>query len=181
MTGLRSRSRRCAAHWLRAAGAVLALLGGATTARGDGGLLRLNESAGPFEISVFTAPTPLRVGPADVSVMVLATVGRAPILDADVQVALRLGALARSASATHAGATNKLLYAAWLDIPEPGAWALDVRVQSAAGSAALSSTLDVAPPLSPLVAFWPYLALPGLAVALFAAHQWLKRSGGEAA
>ena len=144
-------------------------------ARGDGGLLRLTESAGPFDISVFTAPTPLRVGAADVSVMVLERAGRAPVLDADVQVTLHRRELERASIATHDAATNKLLYAAWLDVPEPGKWSLDVRVQSPAGTGVVSCGLDVAAPLSPLEAFWPYIVFPAVAIGLFAVHQRLKR------
>ena len=148
---------------------------GASAAYADGGLLRLSESAGPFEISVFTAPTPLRVGTADVSVLLLEQAGRAPVLDADVNVTLRLGAVTRSATATRTAATNKLLYAALLDLPEPGTWALEVQVGGPAGAATISTTLDVAPPLSAWIAFWPYLVAPVVAIALFAIHQRLKR------
>ena len=40
------------------------------TARGDGGTLRLSRSEGNYRISVFTAPTPFRAGPVDISVLV---------------------------------------------------------------------------------------------------------------
>ena len=162
------------AHWCAL---TLALILAPAAARGDGGLLRLNQAAGPFQISVFTAPTPLRVGFADVSVMVFEQVSRAPVLDANVRLTLRRGDLERSAGATRAAATNKLLYAASLDLPEPGDWTLAVRVRSPEGEGAVSCGLDVADALPRAVVFWPYLVMPVIAIALFAVHQWLKRVG----
>jgi hypothetical protein len=146
----------------------------AAPARGDGGLLRLSETAGPLVVSVFTAPTPLRVGPLDVSIMVQATDDHSAVLDADVQVVLRAPGLERTAPATREAATNKLLYAALLDLPAPGRWTLAAHVRAGARSAVVSCDVDVAPPLAPALAFWPYLALPGVAIALFALHQRLK-------
>lgn len=153
---------------------VLPVLLAAATARGDGGRVQLSETAGPFAVTVFTAPTPLRVGPVDVSVLVQGADGGAPVLDAAVQVALAAPSGERAAAATHAAATNQLLYAAVLDVPAPGRWTLAVHVAGRAGDAAVSCEVDVAPPLPPALAFWPYLALPGVAIALFALHQWLK-------
>ncbi len=168
-----------AIRWLDAAAALqlpavaLAVLVSAPTARGDGGLMRLSQAAGPFEITLFTAPTPLRAGRVDVSVLVQAD--RAPVLDAEVQVALRAPGLERTAAATRAAATNKLLYAALLDVPEPGRWTLEARVRAGERAATVSCEVDVAPPLPPLLAFWPYVAFPAVAIALFALHQWLTR------
>jgi|SRR5215470_19320246 len=157
--------------------AALAMMLAAAAARGDGGLLRVTAAAGPFEISIFTAPTPLRVGAADVSAMVFERVSRAPVLDADVRLTMRRGALERTAVATRETATNKLLYAAWIDIPEAGAWTLEASVHSSAGEGVVSSGLDVAESLPPAVVFWPYLVLPAIAIVLFSVHQWLKRFG----
>ncbi len=54
----------------------------------DGGTLRLRERAGDFQISVFTSPEVLRVGPIDISVLVQdADTGRVR-LDVPVQVEL---------------------------------------------------------------------------------------------
>ena len=160
--------RRCCAA------AAIALV--ASAARGDGGVVRLRQTSGPFEVTLFTAPTPLRVGPVDVSVLVQTTADHAPVLDAEVEIELQAPGLERSAAATRAAATNKLLYAALLEVPEPGRWTLAARVRAGGRDAAVSCEVDVAPHLSPAAAFWPYFALPGALIALFALHQWLKRS-----
>lgn len=174
----RSAAARRSAARLGALGVGVLLA--AAAARGDGGLMRLSEMAGPFEITVFTAPTPLRVGAVDVSVMLLERAGHAPVLDAAVDVTVRGPGPERTGAATHAAATNKLLYAAVLDISAAGQWSLLVQVRSNAGAAAVSCPLDVAPPLAPVVAFWPYLALPAVAIALFALHQSLKHRQARA-
>jgi hypothetical protein len=146
----------------------------AAAARGDGGLLRLKQIAGPYDISVFTAPAPLRVGRIDVSVMVLRQTDHAPVLDAAVDVTLRGPGGELRAPATVAAATNKLLYAALIEVPAPGRWTLSARVRSGTSDVTVAGEVDVAPALSPAWTFWPYLMLPALAVALFVLHQWLK-------
>lgn len=151
---------------------VLALVAGA--AHGDGGLLRLNQIAGPFRISVFTAPTPLRAGVIDVSVLVQRPGDDVPILDAEVTVTLHRRDLAVRAAATREQATNKLLYEALLQIPESGEWTLHVAVRAGESEGTVSTAVDVALPIGPARTYWPYLALPGVLIALFAVHQFLR-------
>ena len=151
----------------------------AAAALADGGQMCVNQSAGPFDITVFTAPSPPRVGPVDVSVLVVDRAGHLPLLDVDVQVELRSAAppaLALSATATHAGAVNKLLYATALDVPTSGRWVLNAQVRSTTQHATVSCELAIEPPLGPLGAYWPYLALPAVAVGIFALQQWIRRS-----
>ena len=51
-------------------GAMMSIaLAHARQTRGDGGFLRLCERSGPYQVAVFTSPTPLRVGPVDFSVL----------------------------------------------------------------------------------------------------------------
>jgi hypothetical protein len=143
----------------------------------DGGLLRASETAGPFIITVFSSPTPLRAGPADISVMVQERDTGAPALDAQVTVTAQRsgdGLQPVVAAATRAQATNKLLYAALVDLTAAGSWDLHVTVNRDTATARITTTLAVGPPLPRLLAFWPYLALPPAAILLFALHQWLR-------
>ena len=149
----------------------------AAPAQGDGGLVRLSEEVGPFVVSVFTSPTPLRVGPADISVMVQDRITTQPILDAEVVVTLQpldQGGSVVSATATRELATNKLLYAALPEIPSPSRWQFQVEVRRGAEVANVSCEVTVAPPASPLLSYWPYLVFPPVAICLFILHQWLK-------
>ena len=153
---------------------VVAALFSAAAARGDGGRICVSGPAGPFVVTVFTAPIPLRVGPIDVSVLVQSAADQAPVIDAAVQLTLRSKEIERTAAATHAGATNKLLYAASIDVPTAGEWTLAAAVRVDASTADVGCELEVVPPPPPVVAFWPYLVLPFAITALFAVHQRLK-------
>jgi hypothetical protein len=170
-----TRSRRRLSTFLVIAALITALAG---VAGADGGVVRFNGPAGPFDVTVFTAPTPLRAGPLDISVLVRDRADRRPILDAQVSVQLKPGngkGLTVDVAATRAQATNKLLYAALVDLPGPGPWNMQVKVRQGAKVAAVSQRFEAARALPPLLAFWPYLGLPPLAVALFIIHQRLSR------
>lgn len=121
---------------------ILCVLAFAPTVLANGGTVRLsNEPAGPYQVSAFTSPSPLRTGTVDVSVLVqrLGTGEQVP----DVQVTVTVEPAGgqgdrRSYQATHEQATNKLYYAANVQIPAEGRWriSIDVVGQSGAGSAA---------------------------------------------
>jgi len=151
----------------------------------DGGVVRLSQLAGPFGVTIFSAPAPVRVGLADISVLVQRRDSHAIVLDADV--ALRLVAqadpsLTIATAATHQAATNKLLYAASVDFPMSGAWRLAAIVQDSTGVAEVVTEVMVEAPAPPLATYWPYFSVPPLAIVLFGLHQWLaaRRRGSPA-
>jgi hypothetical protein len=154
--------------------AALLVLLAAATAAADGGTVRARTAAGPFGVTVFTAPQPPAVGPVDVSVLVQDAAG-APVLDADVRVRLTApdGATEIIRAATRAGATNKLLYAAVADVPATGTWALSVDVRRGDSHGIVATTVPMGPAAPPLRALWPYLAFPPVGVLVFALHQSL--------
>lgn len=154
------------ALWLAAAGAALA----------DGGLVRISQVVGPYTVTVFSAPTPLRAGMVDISVLVQARASGNPVLDAEVAVNLQAiddPARVVRGAATHAAAINQLLYAAELELPAPGRWRGDVVIHAGGGEHTVTFEVDAAPPLPDAIVFWPYLAAPFAALALYALHQWL--------
>lgn len=65
---------------------LLGLLAGRASA--DGGVLVLDGADGPFLITVFAAPAPLRAGPVDLDVLVRDARTGQPILDAEVRLEL---------------------------------------------------------------------------------------------
>jgi hypothetical protein len=145
---------------------LLAVLLWCGVARADGGTLRLSRTAGPFLVSVFTAPEPLRVGRADVSVLVQKQV------NGEVQlgraVALRLRApdgAEQTLRASHAMATNRLLQSAQLELSAPGQWHLEIMVDHA-GPVACELPVGLRSRL--FADHWLPLALPPLCVFLFA-------------
>lgn len=79
------------------------------------------------------------------------------------------------AKATTGQATNKLLYAAPVELPSPGKWRVRVQVtrEGLAGSA--SGEISVLPEEPPLVTYWLYFAVVPIGTFLFVLNQWLKR------
>lgn len=137
----------------------------------DGGTVRLVEECDGYRLSVFTSPTPCRVGTVDVSVMVqVARTGRV-LLDSRVavNVAPRTHPTSvRRYQATASAATNKLFQAALVEIPAEGIWNIEVQVEGLHGPAQVQCEMDVAPPLPRWEALWKWIAWPGVVIALFA-------------
>jgi hypothetical protein len=149
-----------------------------TFAAADGGLVRVSQPAGPFVLTVFTAPTPLAVGRADVSVMVQDRTSLVPVLDARVSVELTVaagGGAPLRVPATRAQATNRLLYAAPVTLPAAGEWRLRARVEREGTVGELACRLPVEAGRPRVLAFWPWLLLPPVAVALFVLNDHLAR------
>ena len=145
-------------------------------AHADGGAVQFEKSAGPFVITVFTTPAPLRAGPVDISLMIRSRENREPVLDCQALVGLhKEGAMSISSEATHEAAQNKLLYAAQMNVPEPGSWGLEAAIKHGDDSIDVAGEITVAPSNSVLLVYWRSLALPPLLISLFAVNQWLKR------
>lgn len=154
--------------------ALLAALA-AAPAWADGGSVRIQADAGALRITAFSAPEPLRVGEADLSVLVQQRENGEPVLGAEVTLRLEGPTTASPivVRATRAAATNRLLHAARVELPEAGTWRLQVEVRQQHGVVEVDGALPVAPPAPRLASLWPYLALPPGALALFALREWL--------
>ena len=172
-------------------------------ARGDGGVVQLHESQGPFSVTVFVSPEAVSGGLVDVSVLVQWRTSGSVILDADVSLALdppggvattQLDPLCGASSAaaallspelaqhpvkaqaTREQASNKLLYAAPLKLDATGDWRLHILVSRGSDSARFDCLLPVTKASAKLASLWPYLAFPPIAVSAFAINQRLRRS-----
>jgi cytochrome c oxidase assembly factor CtaG len=143
-----------------------------------GGVVQLTEQAGPFIITVFAEPTPLRAGPVEISVLVQDRNNQRPVLDAEVTVLLQQRGAdgpPMRIEATRQHATNKLMYATDGELPTPGQWQLRVMVHQGAVTADVAGLVMAEPSWPLLLSFWPWLTLPPLAIGLFGLHQWLSR------
>ena len=89
----------------------------------------------------------------------------------------KLGQLALEYPATTAAATNKLFLAAKFELPEPGRWDMQIKVEGSQGLAVVSGEVEAAEPLPRWREIWPWFGWPALAIALFSFHQILKRPG----
>jgi hypothetical protein len=156
---------------------ILVLLVFSSLSRADGGAVRLCERSGDYQLAVFTAPTPFRAGPVDISVLVqdAATGECTP----EGRVTLRLTAHESGRvleyEATSGAASNKLFYAAVFELPEAGWWDVDVFVDGPHGSAHSRLQIEAGKAPPRWLDLWPWFGLPALAVAFFSLHRVLVR------
>lgn len=124
-------------------------------AHGGGKPQLVNSPAGPYLVSVWTNPDPLRVGTAHFTIAVSeppppgAENGEI-VLNAAVRVALTpqnqppevrpVGGLA-----THQDATNKLFYETDLEVPLEGLWQVAVLIDGPAGAGEVAFEIEVRP------------------------------------
>jgi putative membrane protein len=111
----------------------------------DGDIVRMQETSGPFHITVFTEPDPLAAGPFDVSVLVQDRKSGEPVLDVPVSLAIAqpnaAGDTPALIPATAEASSIKLLLAGTVNLPHEGAWNLRVSVGSGAGESVVQGTL----------------------------------------
>jgi hypothetical protein len=145
----------------------------------DGGTLQLQKQSEGLLITLFSSPVPLRAGTGDLSVMVQDATDHSAILDAQVLVHVSRkvnGEIHEVAvPATHAKATNKMLYAANVTLDAPGDWYAMLDVSMNGKTAYISGPLRELPKQARILAYWPFfLAIPVI-IAFFAMNRWLKR------
>ncbi|HEY2882228.1 MAG TPA: hypothetical protein VGJ15_07330 [Pirellulales bacterium] len=166
----------------------------------DGGTLRTSQRIGSLQVTVFTTPAELRVGPVDISVLVQdAESGH---LRETIPVKIGMDQIAANGkivlhlpeeNASSEMATNKLFRAAAFEIPRAGVWRATISIGETGAefndskalrdrsdrpavieSAATTTSFDfeVAPPLPAWIELAPWLAIPFVVVALFFVHQY---------
>jgi hypothetical protein len=159
-----------AGHDVTALRIALLCLISAPSLLSDGGTVILHKAAGDFDVTVFSKSETVRAGVNDLSVMVQRA-DHSNVMDATVLLHMELtktdGEIMRlTGIATHAKATNKMLYAAPINIPTTGKWKLEADVTSGGQNGVSSGDIDVLPPQPPVVNYWPYVAMvPALGVA----------------
>ncbi len=143
--------------------------------RADGGLLQFRKSVESYSVSVFTAPVPLRVGPADVSILLQGRDGNA-VLGSTVNIQLldNAGHKIRVA-ATQAQATNKLMSATPVVFDRSGQWMVLVEIDAAGKALKVQGEISVAPARNAAATYWPYVAVVPAVMLLYVANQVLKR------
>ncbi len=149
----------------------------ATAAHGDGGTMLLHQDAGAFTITLFAAPQPLQVGPADLSVMVQDRSSGEVLLDPTIDLTVALeatNALQQTARLATGQASNRLLQAATVHFSRAGKWRLRLLVRRGNEVAQLSTGCTVEPDRSRATLVWFYVLLPIGIILLFVIHQALK-------
>jgi hypothetical protein len=145
----------------------------ATRLLADGGAVQLREESGPFAITVFASPAPLRAGPADLSVLVQDRESLRAVLDAGVTLHLSHGDSEFTLNATHGQAQNKLLYATVVNLPEAGEWKYSVTVEHGSARTAVSGSATVAATQAGMSTHWVAIGIAPLCILIFGFHQFL--------
>ncbi len=141
----------------------------------DGGTVQLRKEAGALLITVFTSPSPLSAGTADISLLLQNRNGLEPVLDANVSMRLRPDASDTEIQArpTQQQAQNKLLYAAPVTFSKSGKWRLALTISRNGERTDATGTIDVAPAPEKALSYWSYIAFPPLMIALFVVRERL--------
>jgi hypothetical protein len=155
---------------------LFTLVVGKSSALADGGTVRFSEKREGRWITVFTAPTPLRAGPVDISVLVQDADSGRPLRDVPIVVSaqpIRNPSARTSIPATTEAATNKFLHSAPLEFSEPGWWHIEVVVRGSSSEPAIGFDVEVAEALPPWLNMSLWIGWPLAAIGFFAVHQWL--------
>lgn len=146
-------------------------------AHGMGTPQKINEPAGPYLVSIWTDPDPLRVDEVHVTVAVTDRQTQAPILDSRVTVqlaSLEEESVSLSAPATQENSPLKFLYVAVFEPPFAGPWRGTVIVDGPDGSGEpVSFDIDVLPP-APFNWLWVGTGGLGVLLAFWLARSWLR-------
>jgi hypothetical protein len=157
-------------------------------AHGGGTPQLINAEAGPYWVSVWTDPDPIRVGEFHVTVAVSeapkpgSSSREAGDLALDATVLVRAEPAGQDgetlvAAATRDNAVNKLFYEADLTLPAEGQWRVDVQVNGTAGAGNAGFDIEASSPstFNTLLGLgWPLWA--GLGVVLVAGGWWVQMS-----
>jgi hypothetical protein len=143
----------------------------------DGGTVQLRKESGDLVITVFTSPTPLSVGPADISLLLQNLNGLEPVLDASVSLVLvHAGSnIEFHVRPTREQARNRLLYAAPVILSRPGKWRISITVRRNEKEVAAAGTLEVGPAPGGAVSLAGLLAFPPIMIMLFVVREHLLR------
>lgn len=166
-------------------GAAVVVLLLSARAGADGGVVRLRQTVSSIGVTLFSAE-PLRVGAADLSVLVQEEEQGEVVLDGEVEIILWPPGegTPRRFAARREAATNKLLRAAVVDLDEAGAWRVAVVVRRGGEVVEVRGEIPVAEALPRVAGMWDVIALPGVVVVLFLASRWLvarRAAGGTTA
>jgi hypothetical protein len=171
-------------------------------ARADGLVVRTKQTQGSFIVTIFTPLEVSRELPTDVMVMIQRRDSGEVVMNAAVDLSflppagVKLSPKDVLCTSTHnllspeltaapdqpaslraprAQAANKLFYGIPVVLRAVGNWQLRATIRQSGEAASVTCTLPVGMSPPPLRGLWPYLALPPIAITLFAMNQWLRR------
>lgn len=168
--------------WIFAVGALHA----------DGGAILFQKEGATLRATVFGSPAPLSAGVIDFSVLLQDASGK-PILSYERLhflleplelngergyvppcCSMETSSADREIPVERATSGNRLLYKAYLVVPQPGKWRLQVRIPNE--ETVFSGTFEVFPAQSAFALFWPAVFLPVAGVVLYGINRAIKRN-----
>ncbi|MCX2727625.1 hypothetical protein OO015_08970 [Thermomicrobium sp. 4228-Ro] len=146
------------------------LLATHSTVDANGGQVRIaNQPVGPYEVTVFTSPVPLRTGTIDVSVLLQRADTKEIVDGAELvlSVAPVGGGTSLRYPVTRDQATNKLYYAAEFSIDQPGEYLFQLEIQAPEGAGSVTFTATVERAGTGFWRSWWFWGLVGVAAVIF--------------
>lgn len=151
----------------------------ASTALGDGSVVLLRQQVQPFDITVFAEHAPLSVGQSNLSVMVQRAADHSDVPDAHVMLRFERNEAGKVlevvAPATHAKATNKMLYGAMVTLSNEGTWKFSADVDAQGAHVTVPAQFNVGPAEPAAQQKWPLFVFIPVAIVLFFLNRRLKR------
>lgn len=143
----------------------------------DGSHVLFRQQAGAFNITVFSEPTPLRVGKATLSVLVENVGDRRAVTNATVLVKLRRpgGAEILEFVLPAKRDSGNNLYLAAANLPSVGKWPVRVFVRHGGDEATVTGNMDVEPSQPAVITYWPFFVAVPLLALVFAINLRLRR------
>ena len=145
----------------------------------DASQVLLHQRVDPFDITVFAPESQMTTAPTDLTVMIQTASDHSNVPDAQVTLRFDKNEAGRIvevvAPATHAKATNKLLYGANVKLPSEGEWKFSADIDAQGKNVVLADKLDVGPPEPPLKEKWPIILFVPFAIFVFILNRRLKR------
>lgn len=145
----------------------------------DASAVLVRQRVDPFDITVFAEHTPLTVGHSNLSVMLQRAADHSNVPDADVTLRFRENRSGKivevMAPATHAKATNKLLYGAMVTLPNPGQWNFEADISAQGSAVTMPATLTVAAEEPAMKEKWPLIVFVPVAIVMFYINRRLRR------
>jgi len=170
-------------RWERAGVWAVVLLAAPALGFCDSGRVVFQSRSEGIRATVLAEPTPLRVGPVEIGILLQQENPPRVLTSADVRIAFDvirpqagstpwngLGCVTpgRSVATSRSHSSNRLLHSALVGLPLPGEWLARVDWTLEHGSGSISFPLTVEP-MSPsgFFAWWPFMALVPLAIFVY--------------
>ncbi|HEX4748481.1 MAG TPA: hypothetical protein VH302_02970 [Bryobacteraceae bacterium] len=151
----------------------------ASIALADGSVVMLKQRVGPIDVTLFGNSAHLTTAQTNLSLMVQKASDHSDVPDAHVTLRFTRNENGKImevvAPATHAKASNKMLYGAVVTLPNQGYWSFMADIEAQGSHVEVAANLPVGPPEAPLKEKWPLIVFIPVAIVMFIINRRLKR------